>query len=106
MAFQHHGRQTGRVTMALLETEAETLRRKAGEGDVISSIHQNNTHLLYYHTAGVPGRHDLDETQELNYPPILRAIATTGYDGYVGHEFVPKGDPLASLASAYRSCDV
>jgi len=76
------------------------------EGDVISCIHQNNRHFLHYHTAGVPGRHDLDDTQELNYPPILRAIADSGYDGYVGHEFIPKGDPLAALEAAYHLCDV
>ncbi len=76
------------------------------EGDVISCIHQNNRHFLHYHTAGVPGRHDLDDTQELNYPPILRAIADSGYDGYVGHEFIPKGAPLAALEAAYHLCDV
>ena len=76
------------------------------EGDVISCIQQNNFYFGHYHTAGVPGRHDLDDTQELNYPPILRAIAATGYAGYVGHEFIPKGDPVAALEAAYRLCDV
>ncbi len=76
------------------------------EGDVISSIHQYHRHFAHYHTAGVPGRHDLDETQELNYPPIMKAILETGYEGYVGHEFVPKGDPIAGLEQAFKVCDV
>ncbi len=54
----------------------------------------------------MPGRHDLDDTQELNYPPIMKAIADTGYGGYVGHEFIPKGDSLAALKTAYAVCDV
>ena len=73
---------------------------------MIRTIRDHRAHFLHYHTAGVPGRHDLDDTQELNYPPIMRAITATGYDGYVGHEFIPKGDPLAALESAYRLCDV
>jgi len=76
------------------------------EGDVIRTIKEHHAHFLHYHTAGNPGRHDLDDTQELNYPPILRAIDETGYDGYVGHEFIPQGDPLAALEAAYRLCDV
>lgn len=76
------------------------------EGDVISCIHQNHQHFGHYHTAGVPGRHDLDDTQELNYPPIMRAILETGYSGYVGHEFVPKGDPIRALETAYCLCNV
>lgn len=76
------------------------------EGDVIQTIRDFNTHFGHYHTAGVPGRHDLDDTQELNYPPILRAIAETGYDGYVGHEFIPKGDPVAAIEAAFPLCDV
>ncbi len=76
------------------------------EGDVISSIHSNISHIGHFHTAGVPGRHDLDETQELYYPAIMRAIAATGYDGYVGQEFTPKGEPIAGLESAFKVCDV
>ena len=76
------------------------------EGDVIRTIGDNHAHFGHYHTAGVPGRRDLDGAQELNYPPILRAIAATGYDGYVGHEFIPKGDPIAALEAAYHLCDV
>ena len=76
------------------------------EGDVISCIHSNHRHFGHYHTAGVPGLHDMDETQELYYPAIMRAIQATGYDGFVGHEFIPKGDPLAALEQAYKVCDV
>ena len=76
------------------------------EGDVMRTIGAQYAHFAHYHTAGNPGRHDLNGTQELNYPPIMRAIAATGYDGYVGHEFIPKGDPLAALEAAYRLCDV
>lgn len=63
-------------------------------------------HFGHYHTAGVPGRHDLDEEQELYYPAIMRAIQATGYEGYVGHEFVPKGDPVTALKAAFALCDV
>ncbi len=76
------------------------------EGDVIATIQSKAAHVAHYHTAGVPGRHDLDGDQELYYPAILRAIAATGYTGYVGHEFIPKGDPAQALEAAYRLCDV
>jgi len=74
------------------------------EGDIIATIQQNHSYFAHYHTAGVPGRHDLDSEQELNYPAILRAIAATGYDGYLGHEFLPKANPLAALQAAYHLC--
>jgi hydroxypyruvate isomerase len=76
------------------------------EGDIIATIRAHHAFFAHYHTAGVPGRHDLDDTQELYYPPIIRAIAETGYTGYVGQEFVPKGDPVAALEEAYRLCNV
>lgn len=76
------------------------------EGDLIRTIGDHLEHIAHFHTAGNPGRHDMDETQELCYPPIMRAIAEGGYDGYVGHEFLPKGDPLAALQSAYDLCRV
>jgi len=76
------------------------------EGDVIATIRASSSHIGHYHTAGVPGRHDLDEEQELYYPAICRAIVATSYDGYLGHEFVPKGDPRAALEQAYKVCDV
>lgn len=76
------------------------------EGDVIRTIRDNKDYIGHYHTGGNPGRHEIDETQELNYPAIMRAIVETGYDGYVGQEFIPARDPLTSLAEGFRVCDV
>jgi hydroxypyruvate isomerase len=76
------------------------------EGDVIRTLRDNIAQIGHFHTAGNPGRHDLDETQELYYPAIMRAIAATDYDGYVGQELMPKGDALAALEQAYQVCDV
>jgi hydroxypyruvate isomerase len=76
------------------------------EGDVIATIRANKDYLGHYHTAGVPGRNELDENQELQYPAIMRAIADTGFKGIVAQEFIPKRDPLASLAQAVQVCDV
>ncbi len=75
------------------------------EGDLIATIGESHEHFGHYHTAGVPGRHDLDEAQEINYPAVFRAIDQTGYTNYIGHEFVPKGDPVAALKFAYDLCD-
>ena len=72
------------------------------EGDIIRTIQHNQRWIGHYHTAGAPGRHELDETQELYYPAILHAIAQTGYAGYIGHEFIPTGDPVRSMAHAFR----
>ena len=71
------------------------------EGDIIRTIRQHHTAIGHYHTAGNPGRHDLDDAQELNYPPIMRAILATGYEGYVGQEFIPRGDGAAALKAAW-----
>lgn len=77
------------------------------EGDVISRLRQFHEYIGHYHTAGVPGRNELDDTQEINYPPIMEAIVATGYKGYVGQEFIPAhAAPLAGLAQAARRCDV
>jgi hydroxypyruvate isomerase len=76
------------------------------EGDVIRTIRDNHAYIAHYHTAGNPGRHELDETQELFYPAIMRAIRDTGFQGYVAQEFIPTRDPLTSLAEAVRLCDV
>lgn len=77
------------------------------QGDVISRIRQFKDYIGHYHTAGVPGRNELDQQQELYYPAIMRAILETGYTGYVGQEFVPKAaDKIASLREAVRICDV
>jgi hydroxypyruvate isomerase len=76
------------------------------EGDVIRTIQENHAFFGHYHTAGNPGRNEIDETQELNYPAIMRAIKATGYTGFVGQEFLPKRDPLTSLREAIRLCTV
>ncbi|MBZ0292719.1 MAG: TIM barrel protein [Anaerolineae bacterium] len=76
------------------------------EGDLIRTIQKYHQHFAHYHTAGNPGRHDLDDAQEIYYPPIVRAIIETGYEGYLGQEFVPKGDPVAALKAAYELCAV
>ncbi len=74
------------------------------EGDLIRTMEAHHGEIGHYHTAGNPGRRDLDQAQEINYPAVFRAIAATGYTGFVGHEFVPKGDPVAALQSAYDLC--
>ncbi|HNR32103.1 MAG TPA: TIM barrel protein [Candidatus Hydrogenedentes bacterium] len=77
------------------------------EGDVIATIQENIEYIAHFHTGGVPGRNEIDETQELNYRRIMQAIADTGFTGYVGHEFVPAGpDPIASLRRAFEICSV
>jgi hydroxypyruvate isomerase len=75
------------------------------EGDVIATIRQHHELFSHYHTGGVPGRGEIDDTQELNYAAIARAIAATGYRGFVGQEFVPqRDDPLESLQQAVQIC--
>jgi len=76
------------------------------EGDVIRTIRDNHQWIAHFHTGGVPGRHELDDTQELNWRTVAKAIADTGYTGYVAHEFVPTRDPLTSLREAVALCDV
>ncbi|HEV3203277.1 MAG TPA: TIM barrel protein [Gemmataceae bacterium] len=76
------------------------------EGDVIHTIQQYKDYIAHYHTGGVPGRNEIDETQELNYPAIIKAILKTGYQGFLGQEFIPARDPLTSLAQGFRICDV
>ena len=76
------------------------------EGDVIRTIKDNHRAIGHYHTGGNPGRHEIDESQELYYPAIMRAIQETGFTGYVAQEFVPAKDPMTSLADAYRRCAV
>ena len=76
-------------------------------GDVIRRIREHHPLIGHYHTAGNPGRGELDDTQEINYPPIMRAILETGYTGYVAQEFIPTwSDPLAALEHAIKVCDV
>jgi len=76
------------------------------EGDLIATIRQNAKWLGHFHTGGVPGRHELDDTQEIQWPAVMRAIAETGFTGYVAREFVPTRDPLTSLRQAVDLCDV
>lgn len=76
------------------------------EGDIIRTIRANIQYIGHFHTAGNPGRNELSPTQELNYPAIARAIAGTGYTGWLAHEYSPLGDPEAGLEEAFRMCDV
>jgi len=76
------------------------------EGDVIRTIRDNHQYIAHYHTGGVPGRHELDGTQELNWAAVSRAIVDTGFTGYFAHEFTPTRDPLTSLREAVALCDV
>jgi hydroxypyruvate isomerase len=76
------------------------------EGDLIATIRANLQWIGHFHTGGVPGRHELDGTQEVQWDGVMRAIADAGFRGYVAHEFVPTGDPLESLKKAADLCDV
>jgi hydroxypyruvate isomerase len=76
------------------------------EGDLIRTITTNIEWLGHFHTGGVPGRHELDNKQEVNWIGVMRAVAATGYTGYVAHEFLPSRDPLRSLQEAVELCDV
>jgi hydroxypyruvate isomerase len=77
------------------------------EGDMCDTIRENHQYLAHYHTGGVPGRGEIDETQEINYPAVMKAIVNTGYKGFVAQEFVPKrSDVLASLQQGVQICDV
>jgi len=76
------------------------------EGDIIRTIRDFKEYIGHYHTGGNPGRNEIDDTQELYYPAIMRAIVKTGFKAYVGQEFIPTRDPLTSLAQAVRICDV
>jgi hydroxypyruvate isomerase len=76
------------------------------EGDVTRTICDNLPHIAHFHTGGVPGRHELDMHQELNYRGIALAIADAGYTGYLGQEFIPTRDPMVSLREATAICSV
>lgn len=77
------------------------------EGDIIATIKRDHQYFAHYHTGGVPGRNEIDESQELHYPAIMRAIVETGYKGHVAQEFIPaRPEPLASLKQAVGICDV
>jgi len=74
------------------------------EGDIIRTLQATHPLIGHYHDAGNPGRHEPDETQEIQYPAVWRAIAATGYDGYIAHEFIPRGDALEALRTTYQRC--
>ncbi len=76
------------------------------EGDVVRTIETHHEHIAHYHTGGNPGRNEIDATQELNYKRVAQAIADTGFTGYFAHEFIPKNDPIKSLAQAIEICAV
>jgi hydroxypyruvate isomerase len=77
------------------------------EGDMIATIRANHQYIAHYHTGGVPGRAEIDETQEINYPAVMKAIIDTGFKGFCAQEFIPKRhDPLASLKQGVEICDV
>jgi len=76
------------------------------EGDIIRTIRQYHGYFAHYHMAGNPGRQELDERQELQYKPIIQAIAATGYKGYLGQEFIPTGDPEVALRQAFEICNI
>lgn len=76
------------------------------EGDVIRTIRENLDSIAHFHTGGVPGRHELDDTQELQWRSVARSIADQGYKGFMAHEFIPTRDPLTSLREAVALCDV
>jgi hydroxypyruvate isomerase len=77
------------------------------EGDVIDTIREDHQYIGHYHTGGVPGRAEIDESQEIYYPAVMKAIVETGFKGFVAQEFVPKrSDALASLKQGVQICDV
>jgi hydroxypyruvate isomerase len=76
------------------------------EGDVIRTIRDNKAYIGHYHTGGVPGRHEIDESQELHYPAIVKAILDTGYTGYLGQEYIPLKQPVEALTLGFKICDV
>ena len=76
------------------------------DGDVIRRIGECGEYIAHVHTAGNPGRGELDDKQEINYPPIMKALLDIGYKGFVGQEFIPTRDPLKGLTEAVELCDV
>jgi hydroxypyruvate isomerase len=77
------------------------------DGDIIDTIKENHQFIGHYHTGGVPGRAEIDDTQEIYYPAVMKAIVATGFKGFVAQEFVPKRtDALASLKQGVQICDV
>lgn len=81
-------------------------KRKFTEGDVCTTIQEDIRYIGHFHTGGVPGRHEIDDTQELNYGAVCKAIAASSFRGFVAHEFLPTHDPMKSLRQAVQICDV
>jgi len=96
-------RQVGSPRMKLL---FDIYHVQIMDGDIIARIRQYKDYIGHYHTAGNPGRCEIDDRQEINFKPIMEEIARTGYAGYVGQEFIPTGDPLEGLRQAVALCDV
>ena len=101
------------VIPAAITTAANAGRPPEGWGvasgscrNMIATIKKYKEYLAHYHTGGVPGRNEIDDTQEINYPAVMRAIVDTGYKGFVAQEFIPKREPIASLRQAVGICDV
>lgn len=95
-----------RVNSPFMKLVYDIYHMQIMEGDLIRTIQKNIQYIGHFHTAGNPGRRDLDETQEIYYPAAMRAIADSDYQGYVGHEFSPKGDPLEAMRKTFKLCDV
>ena len=94
-----------RVTSPRVKLLYDIYHMQIMEGDVIRTIRENIRWIGHFHTAGNPGRNDMDDTQELNYAGVCKAIADTGYEYYVGHEFKPKGDPIEALKQTFALCN-
>jgi hydroxypyruvate isomerase len=111
----HHGYQCDHTDWGLAMVEMVNCPRvkllfdiyhmQIMEGDVIRNIRKAADKIGHFHTAGNPGRNDMDDTQECNYAGICKGIAGTGYNLYVGHEFKPKGDPIKALHDTFKMCD-
>jgi hydroxypyruvate isomerase len=93
-----------RVNSAAVKLLYDIYHAQVMEGDLLRTIEAHHAHFAHYHTAGNPGRGQPDETQEIFYPAIYRAIVKTGYDGFIAHEFLPKGDPIEALRKAFEDC--
>jgi hydroxypyruvate isomerase len=76
------------------------------EGDLIRTIEAVHPYVAHYHTAGNPGRHEINQRQEINYAAVVQAIAATGYTGFLGQEFIPQGDVITALQEAFTVCNV
>jgi len=96
-------RQVGSPRMKLL---FDIYHVQIMQGDLVTRIQEHQDYIGHYHVAGNPGRHEPDENQEINYRCVMKAIAETGFSGYVGQEFLPNGDPLVALRDAVNLCDV